>query len=65
MFPPVLFATTVFGDSLALDVSVKSSDYPVYWYDHEESLLQAYAPNFAECIKSLPHATKKKHSKAD
>ena len=47
----VLFATTDFGDSFVFDVSVKNSDYPVYWYKHEESLLEPYAPNFAECIK--------------
>jgi hypothetical protein len=47
----VLFATADFGDSFVFDVSVKNSDYPVYWYKHEESLLEPYAANFAECIK--------------
>jgi hypothetical protein len=44
-------ATTDFGDSFVFDVSVKNNDYPVYWYKHEESLLEPYAANFAECSK--------------
>jgi hypothetical protein len=47
----VVFAFADFGDCYLFDVSVPGGDYPVYWYKHEESLLEPYAPNFAECIK--------------
>jgi hypothetical protein len=47
----VVFASTDFGDCYLFDVSVRGDDYPVYWYKHEENLLEPYAPSFAECIK--------------
>jgi hypothetical protein len=47
----VMFAATDFGDCFVFDVSAKGSDYPVYWYRHEENTLEQFAPNFAECIK--------------
>jgi hypothetical protein len=47
----VAFAEMDNGDCFVFDVSVKDSDYPVFWFKHEESLLEPFAPNFAECIK--------------
>ncbi len=47
----VVFAEMDNGDCFVFDVSVKDSDYPVFWFKHEENLLESFAPNFAECIK--------------
>ena len=47
----VMFAETEHGDVFVFDVSAKDSDYPVFWYDHEQNSLEPFAPNFAECIK--------------
>ena len=47
----VMFASTEHGDCFVFDVSAKSSDYPVFWYDHEQNTLEPFAPNFAECIR--------------
>lgn len=47
----VMFAAIDSGDCFVFDVSAKGSDCPVFFYNHEENTLKAYAPNFAECIK--------------
>ena len=47
----VMFAANDSGDCFVFDVSAKGSDYPVYWYRHEENTMEPFAPNFAECIK--------------
>jgi len=47
----VMFAANDSGDCFVFDVSAKGSDYPVFWYRHEENTMEAFAPNFAECIK--------------
>jgi hypothetical protein len=47
----VIFATIDNGDCFVFDVSGSGSDYPVYWYQHEENALDPYAPNFVECIR--------------
>ena len=47
----VMFAETDFGDCFVFDVSAKGNDYPVFWYRHEENTMEAFAANFAECIK--------------
>lgn len=47
----VAFAEMDNGDCFVFDVSIKNSDYPVFWFRHEESRLEAFAPSFAECIK--------------
>lgn len=52
----VMFAETGHGDVFVFDVSAApdkagASDYPVFWYDHEQNTVGPYASNFAECIK--------------
>ena len=47
----VMFASTDHGDCFVFDVSAKGDDYPVFWYRHEENVMEPFAPNFAECIK--------------
>ncbi len=53
----VVFAEMDCGDCFVFDVSAKGDDNPVYWYRHEESILEPYAPNFAECIKRFAQKT--------
>ena len=47
----VAFAEMDNGDCFVFNASVKGDHYPVYWFRHEESMLEPFAPNFAECIK--------------
>jgi hypothetical protein len=47
----VMFASTDHGDCFVFDVSSKTRDYPIFWYDHEQNTLEPFAPTFAECIK--------------
>jgi hypothetical protein len=47
----VMFASTEHGDCFLFDVSVKGNDYPVFWWDHEQNMLEPFAANFAECIQ--------------
>jgi hypothetical protein len=47
----VAFAEMDNGDCFVFDVSVKTGEYPVYWYRHEENTMEAFAANFAECVK--------------
>ena len=47
----VMFAEMDNGDCFVFDVSAKGSDYPVFWYRHEENTMEAFAADFAECIK--------------
>lgn len=47
----VMFAQVDNGDCFVFDVSAKGTDYPIYWYRHEENEMQSFASSFAECIK--------------
>ena len=51
----VKFADTDHGDCFVFDVSADrppaAGDVPVYWYDHEQNVMESYAANFAACIK--------------
>jgi hypothetical protein len=51
----VRFADTDHGDCFVFDLSAQDtpagSDLPVFWYDHEQNVMEPYAPNFAACIK--------------
>lgn len=47
----VMFAATDHGDCFVFDIGEGSSEFPVYWYDHEQNSLEPFAPNFAECVK--------------
>jgi hypothetical protein len=47
----VVFAEIDNGDCFVFDVSAEGKEYPVYWHKHEENDLEAFAANFAECIK--------------
>jgi len=53
----VAFAEMDNGDCFVFDVSVKDSDYPVFWFRHEENTMEPFAPNFAECIKRFAQRT--------
>lgn len=46
----VMFAAVDSGDVFVFDVRAPG-DWPVYFYNHEENVLEHYAANFAECIK--------------
>jgi hypothetical protein len=49
----VMFATTDHGDAFVFDVSSKADggDFPVYRHDHENNVMEPFAPNFASCVK--------------
>jgi hypothetical protein len=47
----ILFAELDNGDGFVFDLSTKDKDYPVYWHKHEDNELEAFAPDFAACIK--------------
>ena len=47
----VAFATVDSGDVFVFDVAAPGGDWPVYFYNHEENVLEPFATNFAECIR--------------
>jgi hypothetical protein len=47
----VMFATTDHGDAFVFDVRAKGKDFPVYRHDHENNVLEQFAPNFASCVR--------------
>ncbi|MDG3002440.1 SMI1/KNR4 family protein [Paludisphaera mucosa] len=47
----VLFAATGHGDGFCFDLAAGGPEYPVYLYDHEANVFDAYAPNFGGCIR--------------
>jgi hypothetical protein len=54
----VTFADTVHGDCFVFDVSdAGAGDYPVFWYDHENSAMEPFAPGFAQCIRRFAERT--------
>jgi hypothetical protein len=46
----VMFASTEHGDCFVFDISPRNTDYPVFWYDHEQNSLEPFAGSFAECM---------------
>jgi hypothetical protein len=54
----VAFADTVHGDCFVFDVSdAGAGDYSVLWYDHENSVMEPFAPGFAQCIRRFAERT--------
>jgi hypothetical protein len=54
----VVFADTAHGDCFVFDVSDSGAgDYPVFWYDHENSAMEPFAPGFAQCIRRFAERT--------
>ena len=47
----VMFARTEHGDAFCFDVRKDRKEYEVFLYLHEQNLFEAYAANFAACIK--------------
>ncbi len=47
----VAFAEMDSGDVFVFDVRASGGNWPVYFYNHEENSLEAFASNFAECIQ--------------
>ena len=51
----VMFANTDHGDVFVFNVAEK--DWPVYWYDHEQNMVEPFAPGFAEAIQRFAERT--------
>jgi hypothetical protein len=47
----VMFATIDSGDCFVFDVSGKTADPPVFFYNHEINAMEPWSNNFAACIK--------------